>query len=146
LIIYAKDNLVQEKMMEQFKNGQVEKKYIAFVRGTVKKSYGVINFPIKNRKAVTKYKLMQRRKGYSIIEVELLTGRTNQIRIHFKMIGHPLLGERKFAFGKDFKIKFRRVALHASQIEFRHPVNKKKLFFSSRLPDDMNRLIGSLNF
>lgn len=60
------------------------------------------------------------------------------------MIGHPLLGERKFAFGKDFKIKFRRVALHASEIQFKHPANGKALCFSFKLPDDMNKLIGSL--
>ena len=80
------------------------------------------------------------------IEVEPVTGRTNQIRIHFKMIGHPLLGERKFAFGKDFKVKFRRVALHASEIQFKHPLSGKVLYFSSKLADDMNRLIGSLNY
>ena len=146
LIIFAKNQNIQQKVMGQFKSGQVKKKYIAFVQGVLKKSSGIISFPIENKKAITKYKLLQRRKGYSIIEVEPATGRTNQIRIHFKMIGHPLLGERKFAFGKDFKIKFRRVALHASEIQFKHPSSDKVLYFSSKLPDDMNRLIGSLNY
>jgi 23S rRNA pseudouridine1911/1915/1917 synthase len=144
LIIYAKDRATEQKITEQFKNGRVEKKYIAFVDGTMKQPGGVINFSIENKKAITKYKLVQRRKGYSIIEAKPVTGRTNQIRIHFKMIGHPLLGERKFAFGKDFKIKFRRVALHSSEIKFRHPVSGEFLHFSSRLPDDMNRLVGSI--
>jgi 23S rRNA pseudouridine1911/1915/1917 synthase len=146
LIIYAKSQDVQEKIMQQFKDGLVKKKYIAFVQGLVKRPFGTISFPLENKKAITKFKLVQRRKGYSIIECEPITGRTNQIRIHFKMIGHPILGERKFAFAKDFAIKFRRVALHAAQIQFRHPLDGRILSFSSRLPDDMNRLIGSLKY
>ena len=144
LIIYAKSINIQDKIMEQFKAGEVKKKYIAFIQGSLKQPQGTISFPLENKKAVTKYKLLQRRKGYSIIEVKPQTGRTNQIRIHFKMIGHPLLGERKFTFAKDFDIKFKRVALHASGIEFRHPVSGEVLSFTSRLADDMNRLIGSL--
>jgi 23S rRNA pseudouridine1911/1915/1917 synthase len=144
LIIYAKGRAFQQALMEQFRNGQVNKKYIAFIQGLVKNPQGVISFPLENKKAITKYKLLQRRKGYSIIEVKPTTGRTNQIRIHFKMIGHPLLGERKFAFAKDYPVKFRRVALHASEIQFRHPLSGKLLSFSCKLPDDMNRLIGSL--
>ncbi|MBL7198338.1 MAG: RluA family pseudouridine synthase [Candidatus Omnitrophica bacterium] len=144
LIIYAKNRDIQHKIMSQFKNGQVRKKYIAFIDGLIKKPKGTISFAIENKRAITKYKLLQRRKYYSIIEVEPSTGRTNQIRIHFKMVGHPLLGERRFAFGKDFKIKFRRLALHASEIQFRHPLSDKVLTISLRLPDDMNRLIGSL--
>lgn len=142
LIIYAKDKIIQEKIMDQFRNNQVRKRYIAFVDGALDIASGTVSFPIENKKAITKYKLLQKRKGYSIIKVEALTGRTNQIRIHFKMIGHPLLGERKFAFGKDFKVKFRRTALHASEIHFRHPCTNQKLYFFSRLPDDMSRLIG----
>lgn len=144
LIIYVKSQVAHQRVMKQFKNGQVKKKYIAFVQGNIKRSSGIMSFPIENKKAITKYKLVQRRKGYSIIMVEPTTGRTNQIRIHFKIIGHPVLGERKFAFGKDFNIKFKRVALHALEVKFRHPVSGKTLCFSSKLPDDMNRLIGSL--
>ena len=144
LIIYAKNRDIRQKIMSQFKNGQVGKKYIAFIDGLIKKPKGTISFAIENKRAITKYKLLQRRKYYSIIEAEPSTGRTNQIRIHFKIVGHPLLGERRFAFGKDFKIKFRRLALHASEIQFRHPLSDKVLTISLRLPDDMNRLIGSL--
>jgi len=146
LIIYAKSKDIQDKIMDQFRNRQIKKKYVAFVQGIVKSPFGIINFPIENKKAITKYKLLQRRKGYSIIEAESTTGRTNQIRIHFKMIGHPLLGERKFSFGKDANVKFKRVALHAAKIQFKHPVDKKILSFSLRLPDDMNRLVGSLKY
>ncbi len=146
LIIFAKGQDVQQKVMAQFKSGLVKKKYIAFIQGLIKNNSGTISFPLENKKAITKYKLVQRRKDYSIILAEPATGRTNQIRIHFKMIGHPLLGERKFAFGKDSKVKFRRAALHACEVEFRHPTSGKIMKFSSRLPDDMNRLVGSIKY
>jgi 23S rRNA pseudouridine1911/1915/1917 synthase len=146
LIIFAKSKDIRDKIMQQFKNRQVKKKYIAFVQGRPKIPRAVINFPLENKKAVTKYKLLQTRKGYSIIEAEPVTGRTNQIRIHFKMLGHPLLGERKFALGRDAKVKFRRVALHAAKIQFIHPVEKRMLSFCLRLPDDMHRLVGSFKY
>jgi len=142
LIIYAKTKSIQEIMFSEFKNGQVRKRYIAFVSGTIKRPSGTISFSIENKKAITKYKLLQKRKGYSIIDVAPTTGRTNQIRIHFKMIGHPLLGDRKFSFGRDFKVKFKRVALHANEIKFRHPKSREDVCFFSPLPEDMSRFSG----
>jgi len=146
LIIYAKSRAIQEKVMQQFKDSLVKKKYIAFIDGIIIRPTGVISFPVENKRSITKYKLLQKRKDYSIIEAEPATGRTNQIRIHLKMIGHPILGERKYAFGKDFKVKFRRLALHAAKIQFRHPVDQRVLEFTSRLPDDMSRFIGGLKY
>lgn len=143
LIIYAKGRSIQQGMMEEFKAGAVKKTYIAFVQGTISKEEGTIGYPIEGKRAVTEYKVLEKNnRGFSVVEVQTLTGRTNQIRLHFKMIGHPLLGERKFAFGKDYELKFRRVALHASNLSFRHPVSKGILTFSSRLPKDME---GFLN-
>lgn len=142
LILYAKGKSIQARMAAQFKNGQVGKLYIAFVSGILKRTSGVISFPIENKKAITKYKLLQKRRGYSIIEITPSTGRTNQIRIHFSMIGHALLGESTFAFRRDFKVRFRRVALHACKINFKHPLRDDFLHFYCPLPDDMSRLIG----
>ena len=142
VILYAKTKPIQEKMMQQFKDGNVKKRYIAFVAGYLKKTAGMISFPLEGKKALTHYKLLQKRKGYSIIEVAPMTGRTNQIRIHFSMIGHPVIGEDKFAFRKDIAIKFRRVALHACMIGFRHPCRNEAMSFFSPLPDDMSRLAG----
>lgn len=142
LIIYAKSRLVQEKFMQEFKMGSVKKTYIAFVQGRLSREQGTIGYPIEGKRAITQYKVLERNKrGFTVVEVRTLTGRTNQIRIHFKMIGHPLLGERKFAFGKDYRLKFRRIALHASSISFTHPVTEKFLTFSSRLPKDMEDFI-----
>lgn len=147
LIIYAKGKKTQQLMMEEFRNKNVKKRYIAFVHGRVNKNFDIIKKPIYNRnknrseEAITKYKVLERRAGYSIIEAEPVTGRTNQIRIHLKDIGHPLVGESVFVFRKDFALKFKRVALHAKEIEFIHPVTRKKMNFSSSVPEDMENFL-----
>ena len=148
LIIYAKGKSIQQVMMEEFKKRAVKKTYIAFVNGRTAKDFDIIRKRIYNRnknrsdEAVTKYKTLERREGFTILEVEPVTGRTNQIRIHFKEIGHPLIGENVFAFRKDFKMKFKRVALHAHKIEFIHPVTKKRISFELPLPEDMERFLN----
>ncbi|MEW6101285.1 MAG: RNA pseudouridine synthase [Candidatus Omnitrophota bacterium] len=127
LIIYAKGKSLQKKMMEEFKQGRVEKKYLAFVRGALPKDEGTIRNKISGQSAITGYSVLERKNGFTVVEARPLTGRTNQIRIHFKEIGHPLLGERKFAFGRDFDIKAKRLCLHAFFLKFTHPVTKKTL-------------------
>ena len=134
-------------MMEEFRKRDVKKTYIAFVNGKIEKDFDIIKKRIYNRnkkrddEAVTKYKTIERYKDFTMVEAEPVTGRTNQIRIHFKEIGHPLVGESVFAFRKDFKLKFKRVALHAAYIRFAHPVTKRKLDFSSPMPDDMEAFL-----
>jgi 23S rRNA pseudouridine1911/1915/1917 synthase len=143
LIIYAKGKKAQQLMMEEFKKKAVRKVYIAFVHGRVRQNADVINRPIYNKKkrrdepAITQYRVTGRRKDFTILEVEPITGRTNQIRIHLKGIGHPLVGESVYAFRKDFELKFKRVALHAHRLKFIHPVTKEALNFTSELPKDM---------
>ena len=141
LIIYAKGKSIQKKMMQEFKQKRVKKKYIAFVQGPLSKKQGEIKNSIEGLSAITKYKVIERRKDFSVVEVQPLTGRTNQIRIHFKQIGHPILGETKFAFRRDFKIKAKRLCLHAKNLEFIHPVKKKMVFLSCELPSGMKDLL-----
>lgn len=148
LIIYAKGKQAQKLLMDEFKARRVKKKYIAIVQGNVRKESDTIRSNIYNRNksrsesAITKFRVLERRNGFSVLEVEPLTGRTNQIRIHLARIGHPIVGESVYAFRKDFKLRFRRVALHASRLEFIHPVTKKLLKLDSALPIDMESLIG----
>lgn len=138
VIIFAKGKSTQQKVMQQFHRQEVKKTYLAFVQGRLKYSKGIIEFPIKARCAITEYKCTKfDERGFSVVEIKTLTGRTNQIRIHFKMIGHPLLGERRFAFAKDYKLKFRRAALHANMIQFRHPYSNNLLEFQAPLAEDM---------
>lgn len=143
LIIFAKNSQIQQVLMRAFKEKKVKKRYIALVQGALKRKSAVISQPVRDnpyslaKQAITQYRLLEEREGFSIVEVTPLTGRTNQIRIHFKQIGHPLVGERRFAFARDFAIKFRRAALHASDLEFRHPLSGKVMLFHSDLPADM---------
>lgn len=147
LIIYAKGKAIQQRMMEEFRARSVKKTYVAFVHGIVKKNFDTITNSIYNRNkarsenAITRYKVLERRKAFTIIEAEPVTGRTNQIRIHLKAIGHPLVGETVYVFRKDFKLRFKRVALHAARVEFTHPITGKRMNFESPLPDDMKKFI-----
>lgn len=143
LIVYAKGKKMQKIMMDKFKERRVKKHYIAFVHGRLSKMAGTLDRPIEGKRALTKYVVLDERNNFSIVEVEPITGRTNQIRIHFRATGHPLLGERRYAFAKDYELKFRRTALHASSIEFTHPLTNKLLSFSSSLPQDMQRLLNA---
>ena len=146
LILFAKGKSIQAAMMEEFRNREVKKAYIAFVHGAVEKKFGTIKKAIfnknKNRKenAETKYTVVERQKDFTVVEAVPVTGRTNQIRIHLKLLGHPLVGESVYAFRKDFDLKFKRAALHASYLRFTHPVTKKTMEFKSLLPDDMKAL------
>ncbi|RKY31670.1 MAG: hypothetical protein DRP74_04335 [Candidatus Omnitrophota bacterium] len=142
LIIYAKGKSSQHKMMEEFKQKRIKKTYLAFVQGLLKKNQGNIDFPIEGRPACTKYKILQRKKDFTIVEVNPLTGRKNQIRIHFKQIGHPLVGEDKFAFRRDFRLRSKNLCLHAKALEFRHPFTKKTLYLNSPLPMKMRDFLN----
>ena len=147
LIIYSKGKYTQKLLMEQFKNREVKKSYVAIVQGAVRKDSDTIESDIYNKNkgrsetAITKYSVLERKGPFSVLEVEPVTGRTNQIRIHLQKIGHPIVGESVYAFRKDFKLKFKRVALHAVKIEFKHPVIGEALKFESPLPKDLKELI-----
>jgi len=137
LIIYSKGKSIQEKMMQLFKFKKIKKSYIAFLSGTLLQSQGQINRPIDGQSALTLYTLIEQRKDFAIVQAQPFTGRTNQLRLHFKYIGHPILGESKFAFRKDFKIKAKRLCLHAAYLEFIHPVTNKNIEIKSTLPKDL---------
>ncbi len=151
LVIFAKGKKIQKIVMEQFRSRLVRKTYIAFIQGALKNKRGTLRtyiqgaWPYLEKKgkklAITTYHELCRGKGFSILELKPVTGRTNQIRIQFRDIGHPLLGERRFAFARDWPIKFRRVALHAFKLEFIHPVNLSKISLTSDLPEDMSAFL-----
>jgi 23S rRNA pseudouridine1911/1915/1917 synthase len=137
LIIYAKGKSVQEKMMQLFRQRGLRKTYRAFIRGNPDHPRGRIAYPIEGKSAVTEYRVIERRKDFSVVEAIPLTGRTNQIRIHFKRIGHPVLGETKFAFRRDFTVKAKRLCLHARRVEFVHPVTGKHIVIENEMEKDL---------
>ncbi|MBU0503630.1 MAG: RNA pseudouridine synthase [Candidatus Omnitrophota bacterium] len=125
LIIYAKGKSTQQKMMGLFHQQKVRKSYVAFVQGNPFRDEGEIKNRIGGENALTGYKVCQRKKDFSVVEVSPLTGRTNQIRIHFKQIGHPVVGDDKFAFRKDFALRSKHLCLQSKAISFPHPVSAK---------------------
>jgi 23S rRNA pseudouridine1911/1915/1917 synthase len=155
LIMYAKDRKVQSRIMEEFKKGQIRKRYAAFVRGSLKKKVGQIEgyiidkegkrFKEKSKKAKTVYYVLKRYAGFSVVELEPVTGRTNQLRIQFAKIGNPILGERKYAFRRDFKVDFKRLALHAFFLSFIHPVSGDRVDLKIDLPPDMKEFLKKYN-
>lgn len=168
VIIYARGRSAQEHLMEQFRNGLVEKRYWAFVDGKVRAKAGEIKSRISDfheqkyqrgpnprermqgkiikrptgKLAITRYKVLAVKHRFSVVEVNPVTGRTNQIRIHFKELGHPLLGERLYALGRDANVPFRRVALHAMRVSFKHPQTGMRITVESELAKDMENFLS----
>jgi 23S rRNA pseudouridine1911/1915/1917 synthase len=153
VLIFARGKRNQQLWMGVFRNRLIEKQYIVFVQGIMKKTKGALKGWIKDldaRKYQEKskaqwaecvYEVMGYGDGFSVLKINLLTGRTNQIRIQLSEIGHPVLGERKYAFAKDYPLRFRRVALHAQSVECYHPVLKNKLYIEAELPSDMKSFL-----
>jgi len=141
LIMYAKGKSSQEKLMLLFKNRKISKIYTAFVQGRIEEDKGIIEKTIEGQSASTRFKVLQRRREFCVVELSPETGRTNQIRIHFKAIGHPLVGESKFAFRKDFLLRAKRVCLHAKYLEFKHPQTGHIVAIKSPLARDMQKFL-----
>ncbi len=141
VLLFAKGKGAQKKMMELFHRQKVKKQYIAFVQGIVEREEGRITNSIEGKPAVSHFRVQERRKLYTVVEVCPETGRTNQIRLHFKALGHPLVGETRYAFRKDFPLSVRRLMLHAAELSFLHPWTGKEVVIRSSLPRDMEEFL-----
>lgn len=149
VILFAKGHENRERLMQYFKEKKVHKIYTAFVHGRVERAQGKITIPIKDfhqrkfakhlpaQSALTHYEVEDYYKDFTVVKVMPITGRTNQIRIHFMKIGHPLVGEDKYAFRKDFELRFRRTALHALHLEWPKMDGNGKISVDSPLATDM---------
>ena len=140
LIVYAKGKSIQQKIMQLFLQRKVKKNYLAWVNGRLPAAQGAIKNAVAGQSAFTYYKLAAEKNDFSVVEIRPLTGRTNQIRIHFKQIGHPVLGDAKFAFRRDFKVRAKRLMLHAQDLEFIHPITGKLLRLRAPLPAEFQRV------
>ena len=149
VILFAKGKDNQQKLMQFFKEKEVHKTYIAFVHGRVTEPRGKIRIPIKDfnqrkfaphlpaQSALTHYEVEDYYKDFTVVKVMPITGRTNQIRIHFTKIGHPLVGEDKYAFRRDFVLRFRRTALHALRLEWPQMTGNGMIIVEAPLAKDM---------
>ena len=149
LLIVAKNDKAHINMSEQIKNHEVEKTYIALVKGIVKENEATINMPIgrspKDRKkmavvktgkeAITHFKVLERfyKENCTLLEVKIETGRTHQIRVHLAQIGYPVVGDTTYSNGKN-KWNIKGQCLHAKSLKFKHPITGKEMFLEAKLP------------
>lgn len=136
VIIFAKGRVARDQMMDMFRSRRVKKTYVAFVQGRIA-GHGRITLPVEGEQAFTRFHVTRSGLKFSVVKAFPETGRRNQIRIHFKAIGHPLVGETKFAYRRDSTVKARRMMLHAESLEFDHPVTRRRLRVTAQLPSDM---------
>ena len=152
IIIFAKNEYVQECLIKQMQNSTFQKYYIAFVEGTFTNKEGTINLPIARKEnsiiercisengqtAITDYKVLSEYNNFSIVECHLQTGRTHQIRVHMSATNHPLLGDTLYGSSSDL---INRQALHCYKVSFTHPITKQSLTFNCDLPNDMDSIL-----
>ncbi len=153
----AKNDTTHIGLSNQIQSRKVKKTYIALVRGEIKENEATINMPIgrstKDRKkmavsktgkeAITHFKIVNRYKGYTLIEVNIETGRTHQIRVHMAEIGYPVVGDGVYSNGKNpFGVEGQ--MLHAAKLKFVHPTTKKELNLEAPLPEYFKEVLQML--
>ena len=158
LVIIAKNDKAHIDISDQIKNREVEKTYLALVRGNIKENEAVINMPIgrstkdrkkmavdkKGKEAITEFKVLERYNGFTYLEVKIKTGRTHQIRVHMAEIGYPIVGDEVYSNGRNpFNIKGQ--MLHAAKLGFIHPITKEKVIFEAPLPEYFENVLDMLN-
>lgn len=158
LLIVAKSERARRHLQAQFKEGQVNKVYLALVEGEVEPSSGVIDVPIGRdarsrkrmavasrggRQAVTEYRVLEHLRGFTLLEVRPRTGRTHQVRVHLAFVGHPVVGDRAYGRRKQ-RLDIGRQFLHAHGLGFRLPSSGRQLELVSELPSDLAAVLEEL--
>lgn len=153
IVIFAKNEYIQECLIKQMKSGSFKKEYLALVNGIIDKEIQVIDAPIARKndsiiercvsengnRAITEVKLLKTFDNYSLVKCNLKTGRTHQIRVHLCYIGHSILGDDLYGKKSEF---IGRQALHAYIVNFIHPLTKKLFKIDAELPKDISDLIN----
>ena len=171
LMVVAKSQAAHENLAGQFKAGQVKKSYIALVHGLMKGERGEIDLPLSRhpkkrkemsvalsggRRALTLWEKVEAFQGlFSLLSIRLKTGRTHQIRVHLSHIGHPVVGDAIYGYGRRWWKRYplytngsfplvERQMLHSKRLGFFHPVSNAYVEFQSGLPDDVVQLLEAL--
>jgi 23S rRNA pseudouridine1911/1915/1917 synthase len=152
IVIFAKNVEAKIRLQDHWKD--TGKRYLAVVHGQCTKTSGTITTYLaenrahivystldrtKGKLSSTGYKVVKQTRDFALLELDLLTGRKHQIRVHLAGIGHPVVGDRKY--GKADR-NHTRLALHAKSISFKHPFTGQQLTFESKVPVYFNQLVG----
>ena len=167
LLVVAKTEAALENLSDQFRDRTVFKSYLALVHGRVASS-GKIDQPLARdpsnrtrmavvrggRNALTLYRVRQAFDRFTLLDVELKTGRTHQIRVHLAWLKHPVVGDETYGGGRDNTIQdpqlrarirnLKHQFLHAEKLGFKHPVSNEWMKFESQLPEELNELLAAL--
>lgn len=153
IVVFAKNEYIQECLVRQMKSGNFKKTYVAVLDGILEEDFGTINASISRKKdsiiereissdgeiAVSHFKVLNRTNNMTVVQYTLETGRTHQLRVHSKYIGHPIIGDS--LYGKSSEL-ISRQALHAAKVEFIHPISKENLIITSDCPNDIKQILS----
>lgn len=156
LMLVAKSRFSHERLFKMQKQKLIHRRYLALADGIIQSNEGTIDAPIgrregsvierkvdwmDGRRSITYFKVLRRYSDRTLVAVQLMTGRTHQIRVHFSSQGHPLLGDDLYGGPAD---RITRQALHSFELVFTHPFTGQLFHLHAPLPEDMARLVGSL--
>jgi 23S rRNA pseudouridine1911/1915/1917 synthase len=168
LMVVAKNEAAHEKLADKFREREVFKSYVALVHGRVAEESGRIDQPIARdpsnrtrmavvrggRNAVSLYRVRRRYERFTLLDVEIKTGRTHQIRVHLHWLKHPVVADQVYGGGRDKTVldvqhrarinALKRQFLHAEQLAFRHPLTNEPLRFTAPLPQDLTEVLEAL--
>ncbi len=159
LLVVAKNDKAHLSLSKQIESKTCKRVYVALLEGNLKEDEGRIETYIsrstKNRtqmavsssgrRAVTNFKVLERSNGYTLCEFSLETGRTHQIRVHSKHLGHPIVGDTVYGY-KNQKFKLDGQLLHARKLSFIHPTTQKEVFFEAEIPEYFTKTLKKLGF
>ncbi len=155
ILIVAKSPFAHQRMALQFENNEVEKKYMAVVSGVVKNDEDIIDLPIgreeeksirktvteEGKRAITKYRVIERYKNATLLDVQIFTGRSHQIRVHLHHIGHPIIGDTLYYEPSRY---IDRQALHSYYLKAKLPRSNREIELNADLPKDIVNLLQIL--
>jgi 23S rRNA pseudouridine1911/1915/1917 synthase len=159
LLMAAKNDLAHTSLSEQLKEHSVTRRYVAIVHGVLEHDQGTVDAPLGRdpqerklftvtdkgaKQAVTHFAVMERFSEYTVLDLMLETGRTHQIRVHMKFIGHPLVGDPVYGRSKGRTMDVPGQALHAAVLGFTHPRTGERLTFEAPIPSEMQEFIDQL--
>ena len=157
ILIVAKNDKAHINLSEQIKEHKVKKTYIALVKGIVKENNATINMPIgrsekdrkkmavtkKGKEAITHFKVLKRYDKYTLLEINIETGRTHQIRVHLSQRGYPIVGDEVYSKGKnEWNIKGQ--CLHAKSLDFKHPITNEDMHLEAKIPQYFEKILEEL--